>query len=1343
MSINIVGYFNDKHNNIWAQRVFVKPCQVCINKDKDDGTLEMFLRFNIHHKLQIETDNFDRLFEKYPGIQFNLSYQSHLIKNEKLTGENEIIEYFLKMRLTMGVGFYWPRGLSSYTCTRTQLSIPILKGGKMWQILLHKIINMKDDSPVDKNQWYHFKPEPLSCLFCNDYPRDLYPGNFVVNQNILYLKSIIWVDKRKLHKKKGKNGIKKIILYSESNNIIDWPFLSKYCKATNDSSTINTLGNMAIFTAGKIFISLFDIIISKLIKIQIQNSIIRKFSDYHKNLKLGKKMTFTSLGISIADLIQMHKVCKRKKVYDLQNVPIADYDAAVDDALYFFVNNDKKMKITLREIQSPIQEGEKILIENILANHQHNLLNDETQTEKIIKWFHFPKSQIKEQNVVVDFSQMIKRGEIDVAISQTSILNKEYAVLNNSGNRYYDTDKISWNNVAKKKSNAESNSVNLNNNNKVIESGWNYGGITEEGGGGNGGEIYSLTGSMCNLDVHRIGRFTRNAPTNSYSNICGVACSLQKVLTKDSKTKEPKYITPSEIGYIDLITTSDAPKNCGLILEEVVDTIVSSRSLTAFSEYQMYSLLQKLFPDCEKVENPEKIENLDLEYQYICANRVLYRFYRNIPQNLLPNQISYITTNYGINNYFRVVQYALKIEIPFIELIEQTRDLLWECTSYDGNIYKLHIDGLFYSSSEFIFFHNKARGKALSSAHSHPSLWVGNYGENIPNLYGPSIRISPHPNKCHLPRIGHAAFSSKNFVGTITNSLSIGQLHQKSLTVAFNQSKSYPSEIINIAGCYPKILIASGFNNQEDGIAIRKGAIERGMFSAVSYETAVVKINYYYYYCNNNNNTNIEKEVESVNINDYDKLPTPIEFISTINKGTILRKGMQIGVFRLNKEFSEENVPLKISIEIFSNEFKILETTAEGGEKESKRYYYRTNISEDPHGNIIISDNNNKIDIDWNLSVFWMGKGNIMNVDHPTNDFFYPIISSAKKRAKLRRSLAFQSQNPNYQTYRCEMIRCDNISACQYLKLYLTYASLFTPSIGDKLQTTTANKGVITEIISDENMPYVVVNNELNDNNTNSKVIVPDLIVNPQYLKRQSLDNIFIMGERLQNKIGKEKTEIKNAYMNNCFEFNIDDAIYFLKLGDLYASGRLMNPATGLPYLVPLETTSQSGVDYKFIEYLDENDGFIYTKRREETEKVDVNLSYEMVNATIYTTRYFLVNNHKAAHMMQCSHPDDIIRTEFSGAPVKGKRGGFATGPQEQITLVGLGAERLNSEISQFRSDSLKIPIHSRIINENGDKDQVVIQGSKTLKRVFDEFNQYNIDFSVKVDKCTDMEPLI
>ena len=1417
--VDITGYINDTHNYVWRnkkdgkeEKVFVPSCARCAKRDKNDAILETFLRFQITHKLYVESDNFDALYAKYPGIRFNLNNQDLLIRRgiikdyyeggtlrrnngeKKITDEIGLVEYFLAQRATLGVGFCWKK----FDYSARDISIPILKEGKMWQLLMKKVLIAKDKTPVNEEEWKNFKPNPISCLFCTDYPRDLYPGNFIVNQNILFLRSFIWVDKRKLHANRFTNNL---IMYNESSKIIELPFLKKFCQ---HNLRLNVLGNMAFFTPGKIFTSFIEMIISRLEKLQTLNNIIEKLKNLNSRKRKQRQssrfssssrlLSFYSEGITVLDLVGMYKECKKPKNYDLviankkkrstrnniynQNNKKKKQkkSSTMNDKKKQNNNNNsnviveivpkktKKDKAKERKPQSPLQQqhnnnnnnnnserdddddGRKKTrkkkkrkitsntttttktktAEDCVIQIINNpiLLKDAEMTRKIVDWFQFPLTSYNQQKEVYNIIQALKRGEIDKAISQTSNLNKDYEP---------NTD-----------------------------------------------ELHSLIGAVSNLDVHRIGRFNRNAPSGSFSNIFNVACSSQKVLTKDSKTKEPRYITDSERGFIDLTNTADTPKNCGLIVENVLDTIISTRRFTAMDPpTKMYDILLKLFPDCKKVIN-EKIKDddlsLDEQFTYILANQVLYKIPANtIPINLLLDgtRLEYVMRQFGELNYFRMTQYALKIQIPFIELLQHKGNLLWECTSYDRNIYKLHNDGLFYSPTEFLSFYH-------DPPHSHPNynnnphlfsspsfnnnnndIWVGKNGKNVPNIFGPSIRLTPHPNKCHLPRVGHATYSAKNFVGIQTNSLSVGELHQKTVTTAFYNAKSYPSEIINLPGCYPKILVASGFNNQEDGIVVRKGAIDKGMFSATHYETATIKI-------------------QGV-----------VDFKTTIRPGDVLRKGVQIGVFFLigenennkkddkNSHFSKSysstiaapttNNQLQFPIttnnvthEIYSPELKLVGTTSEGGTDEAKKNNY--------------------------LSVIWMGKGNMMDVDDPTNDYYF---YRKRNNHKLKRSLAFQSQNPNYQQYRCVKVLYNKIEDdTKVSRLNLFYASLLTPSIGDKLQTTTANKGVITEILNDQDMPFII-----NEVKGKKRHLMPDLIINPQFMKRQTLDNVLGTGEKI---LGG-----KNSFMNNCFSFKMTDSIKYLIIGDAYASGTLINPYSGLPYLTPVtvgcggkkeERTSSNKkyYDYPMHEYFNHDDGFIYTIK---TNKDNIK-PHELTTATIYTTRYFLVHNHKASSMMQASHPNDVTVADFTGTPVKGKRGGFATGPQEQMTLVGLGAERLNMEISQFRSEFGVMDISNNnnnndydtdcddaatINNEKkcflspsptpsilssssssffSDKDDnekrlkkkrkkknnnnnndlvVVVPASKTLKRTLDEIRQYGIEPSLKIQKCNTM----
>ena len=206
--IDTRGLFNNQHRkwNLYPGERDGYPlyCLNCYSKNVNDSIIEMTLRLHITFKLQIENDNFSRLFNKYPEIKFNLHHQETIIKNENINNEVELVGFFLSKKLILGIEFTLPK-----IFTPQSFTIPILKDGKMWCLLMNKIFKKGDATSVDKDEWFAYKWFPLRCLFCHDYPRDLYPGNFIINQNILYMKSFIWVDKRKIHirnKKKNKKS---------------------------------------------------------------------------------------------------------------------------------------------------------------------------------------------------------------------------------------------------------------------------------------------------------------------------------------------------------------------------------------------------------------------------------------------------------------------------------------------------------------------------------------------------------------------------------------------------------------------------------------------------------------------------------------------------------------------------------------------------------------------------------------------------------------------------------------------------------------------------------------------------------------------------------------------------------------------------------------------------------------------------------------------------------------------------------------------------------------------------------------------------------------------------------
>ena len=125
-------------------------------------------------------------------------------------------------------------------------------------------------------------------------------------------------------------------------------------------------------------------------------------------------------------------------------------------------------------------------------------------------------------------------------------------------------------------------------------------------------------------------------------------------------------------------------------------------------------------------------------------------------------------------------------------------------------------------------------------------IWIGRDRRYISNIFGPMVRGTSRPNTCHLPRISHTCSSSwKHAVGIPTNTKQqTGSIYQKNINVSYYCLKLDPSDNIILPGFTCLVLIMSGFNNQEDGIVVRKSVIDRGMFLATCYETATIRLSY-------------------------------------------------------------------------------------------------------------------------------------------------------------------------------------------------------------------------------------------------------------------------------------------------------------------------------------------------------------------------------------------------------------------------------------------------------------------------------------------------------------------
>ena len=1173
--ISTKGFFNTRHRK-WTLSD-IQRCEKCRYEKKindDDLDLEMFLRFKISQLLKIEDDNFERKFQQYPGISFNLVHSEAITH---LDSEVSIIDYFLRQKLVLGVGFQLPEFPHLEKYTTGSFCIPILKGGKMWRILFE---GKQQQQSVDRRVWdnNNSSSSTLDCLLCNDYPYGCYPGNFVVNQSVLYMRSFIWMDKHKFHVQKSTN---KIIMYKDS-KIVSWPFLTDRVMPDLRSSGVNCLWNMAVFSPGEIFTGFIDIVISKIRNHSNQTRVVTKL---RQSLELPDDLL---VEVLVDDLIDLYKYCRKKKRYEVVcgSLPRLKYHATTKKKQQPHTDMKRKKK----KISPIVDMEEEQIISAIASDHSPIRI-----TPSLLKWFKFPKTQTSIGTVIHEMSQMIRRGEIDIAITQTSILNKEY-------NPVYES-------------------------NDVL--------------------------SKSNLDVHRIGRFTRNAPTNSFCNLCGIACGVQKVLPKESKTKEPKFITAGEVGFIDLLNTPDTPRNCGLVLESTIDVIISTLSMTVNSERSMrVDMLTSQFPDLQPVVDPHTLSVLDTSrYTYICANQVLYKFTVGVPDGLSDDNYRYLSRHYGCKNYFRMTQYALKIRVPCIELIKES-DHFWVCSSFPKTLYKIHNDGLLYTSREMLAFQHDPDTIKSILANDYDedflSLWVGkNIREFAPNIFGPSIRATPKPNSTHLPRVSHSISTLKHAVGVPNNSRQIGSVHQRGLTAAYYCFKLDPSAGFILPGYYPSILVAGGLNNQEDGIAVKKSSIDRGMFLANCYETASVKINY--------------GQIKSK------KDTKKIYFTPSVVKGDILRAGLRVGTFHnfFSSYRVEANNNKDSLVELFSSELKL-------------EY--------------------NDDDDDNSISVIWVGK-------KPENEFHN------ETPRKSHFSMAYSESHDNgNNNIRCESIESIDVEHMKHLKIYLTYSYQFTPTVGDKLQTPTSQKGVITELVNDEDMPYVVLADT-------GECVYPDMLINPHFMKRQTFDNLYLTGLTLDMEMSSS-----SLYMNNCFSYSLRDTVYYINLGEKLSTGRVMNPRTGLPFLRPVHKRDlKAGTNYycpPYPEYVDEN-GFTCIDKKNTKNNYD-NSPHEIVQGSIFFGNYYNVNNHKASAMMHSSKCDEIVRTDFSGAPVRGKKGGFSTGPQEHLALAGMGMERFNAEISHMRSDFCGVELH------NPEEKSEIIGASSTFMRINDDIELRN-----------------
>ena len=937
--MDISGYFNATHRQWQYPGGQCQLCQKCPPGFHRD--LEVMLRQILTNKLIIEKDNFETLFDHYPTILF--CSQSPQFENEI-----DFIRYHLEQKLVLGVYVSLP----DWSVSMMHFVLPVMKGGKMWQMLL------RGYRSIHAEIWQTFKEHALACLICVNYPFDVYPGNFIVNENVYTIRSIIWPDYRRPHRLRH-NGI---VSYVDSKEI-KWP--ESIARVFREEK-INHAGNMSVYTTGEIFYRMLNLLLTKA-----------------KN-------------------------------------------------------------------------------------------NRETPS--------FIKSLFKRKGMA------LRRGEIDEAITQTRRLHKN-----------------------------------------------------------------DEPGSIINNNRNKVGRFHKNVASNSFVNICIAACGLQKVLPKDSKAVQPRMITDSEIGFIDLLYTPDTSQRCGILLESTPDIIVSTRSMC---DANIINLLTTLFPTLTRVE--EEMNNLP--GIYILINHAhLYHF----------------SSENETKQFYVETSFYLKCRVPCVELLRHT-PRLWSCTSLNRSWYKINPhNGLLYTPKELDF-----KDDDDDIYPPHLAWWRKTRHRNI---FGPSMASIPRPNSSHLPRVSYGVCSARHYAGIPANTHAVGEIHQKMVLKSYYTSRERSSDIFPIPAQYVTVCVAN-WNNPEDGITVKASSIQRGLFCGESFETITV----------------IFSEMGGV-------------FEPTVEEGrTILRRGTILG--------------------------RII---GHGEVVDIRNYTYRGNIQ----------CHRNEED---ETTLIWMEEEEEDEVEEKEEG----------RRAHLKRyhySMAYREKYTY--PYRCVSMHWEPITATHQQRFRLVTCSTFIPSLGDKLQTPTSQKGVISYIIeNDADVPFMNIK-QRKKNNTTLGGVLPDLIVNPHFIKRQTCD--------LFTQMGREKLLQKDCFMNDCFSFDIHDTRLCLEMGQLEATGRLHNPYTGRAY---------------------------------------------KGEASLFRACYVCVTNHRASAVLHASRSEDVRLSEFSGAPVRGKDGGLAIGPMEHAALAE--TQRIDVELSHMRSNYTPVAL-----GEEGGR----IAGSTSFRRFNDDWTQADI----------------
>ncbi|XP_069182157.1 uncharacterized protein [Procambarus clarkii] len=483
-------------------------------------------------------------------------------------------------------------------------------------------------------------------------------------------------------------------------------------------------------------------------------------------------------------------------------------------------------------------------------------------------------------------------------------------------------------------------------------------------------------------------------------------------------------------------------------------------------------------------------------------------------------------------------------------------------------------------------------------------LYIGYDREKIPNIMGPNARAISRPNAAHPPRISNSLQSYRHYAGISVNTHSVGEIHQKTVIHTL-YTTSRMSKLLPIPCQNPMVAVVN-WHNPEDSITVKQDSIDRGLFSGVSYETSIVRYNYG---------------------SGQNALPT---FCQTyFDQHTPLQRGVQLGILKgVNPKCQEDNSLLNFTngeIEFVHIDANTLALIWNGKIGDLKEPIYDDSVP-------VSTGTKN-------------GKGSRNDYRVTVNDPHHPSLERQQRLKKSQYSLAFKEHHPNYITFRYFKIDSVDLPVLQSWRFSLITVSPYIPSLGDKLQTPTSQKGVIGRLVSEQDMPYIKL---MSQGDMFSSNVPIDVLVNPHSLKRQAPDLYCNTFDNLN-------------YMDAAFTLTFENVIEHLQWGRKTCTGILMNPYTGEPYL---------------------------------------NRDNEPVLASLYEGSYMCVTNHRANATMHTSRADEVVFSELTGAPVRGRRGGLSTGPMELVSFRSIGAARIHTELTQIRSDMKHIELETIQNNE-------------------------------------------